>query len=234
MDRRPSGSPYLAMEWLRGEDLAQRLARSRLTVAESLEMARRVAGGLAAAHGRGVVHRDVKPNNVRLVYGDAARATLLDFGIARTKLPGADPTMGPNTATGVVLGTVGYMSPEQATGDKALDARTDLFALGCVLFQCLTGEPASAGAHMVAVLAKVLRAAAPRVRTLRPELPERLDDLVARMLAKDRAARVPDAGAVLRELVAIGTVARGELRPRSCNRLSVCPMGSSARRISRT
>jgi serine/threonine protein kinase/tetratricopeptide (TPR) repeat protein len=198
--------PYLAMQWLEGEDLSQRLARSRLTVGESLDMARRVAEGLAAAHGRRVVHRDVKPSNVLLVDGHPARATLLDFGIARTELSGVALTAGPMTRTGVVLGTVGYMSPEQATGDKRLDARTDVFALGCMLFECLTGDPVFSGEHVVAVLAKVLRAEAPRLRSLRPELPEALDDLVARMLSKDPASRARDGAALLEELVALGTV----------------------------
>jgi len=203
------GQPYLAMEWLQGEDLAQRLARSRLTVGESLDMARRVAAALAAAHARGVVHRDVKPSNVLLVEREPARATLLDFGIARIELSGVVSTAGPMTRTGVVMGTVGYMSPEQATGDKWLDARTDVFALGCMLFECLTGEPTFSGDHVVAVLAKVLREEAPRVRALRPELPEALDELVARMLSKDPRSRARDGGAVLEELVALGTVAGG-------------------------
>jgi eukaryotic-like serine/threonine-protein kinase len=199
----PQGQPYLAMEWLEGEDLSQRLARSPLTAGESVAMARRVAEALAAAHERGIVHRDIKPSNVLLVEGQPSRATLLDFGIARTSAP---PIAGPITRTGVVLGTVGYMSPEQATGDKLLDARTDVFALGCVLFECLTGEPVFSGEHMVAVLAKVLRAEAPRVRSLRPELPSSLDELVARMLSKDPASRIRDGGAVLGELIAIGRV----------------------------
>ncbi len=203
------GQPYLAMEWLKGEDLAQRLAASRLTVAASLDVARRVAEGLAAAHARGLVHRDVKPSNVLLVEGQPARAKLLDFGIVRAELSGLAPTAPPMTRTGAVLGTVGYMSPEQAIADRNLDARADVFALGCVLFECLTGVPAFSGDHVVAVLAKVLREEAPRVRSLRPELPEALDALVARMLSKDRAARPKDGGVVLRELVALGSIAGG-------------------------
>ncbi len=203
------GQPYLAMEWLEGEDLAQRLAASRLTVGESLDVARRVAEGLAAAHARGLVHRDVKPSNVLLVDGRPARAKLLDFGIVRMELSGFAPTARPMTRTGAVLGTVGYMSPEQAIGDKTLDARSDVFALGCVLFECLTGTPAFSGDHVVAVLAKVLREEAPRVRSLRPELPETLDALVAQMLSKDRGSRPTDGGAVLRDLVALGSLAGG-------------------------
>ena len=185
------------------------MARARLDVSESLDLARRVAEALAAAHARGVVHRDVKPSNVLLVDGLPARAKLLDFGIVRRELSGMAPTAPPMTRTGVVLGTVGYMSPEQAIGEKNLDARADVFALGSVLFECLTGQPVFSGDHMVAVLAKVLREEAPRVRALRPELPEALDALVARMLSKDRNARPQHGAAVLRELVALGSIAGG-------------------------
>jgi eukaryotic-like serine/threonine-protein kinase len=203
------GHRYLAMEWLDGEDLAQRLARENLGVGASLEVARRVAEALAAAHQRGVVHRDVKPSNVLLVDRQPARAKLLDFGIVRMELSGAAPTALPMTRTGAVMGTVGYMSPEQAIGDKNLDARTDVFALGCLLFECLTGEPVFSGDHVVAVLAKVLREEAPRLRSLRPELPEALDALVARMLSKDRGTRPEHGAAVLTELVALGSVVGG-------------------------
>jgi hypothetical protein len=201
-----NGQRFLAMEWLEGEDLAERLARTGLSVRESLEVVRRVAEGLSVAHARGLVHRDVKPSNVFLVDGDPSRAKLLDFGIVRLQLSAQAPTAMPMTRTGMILGTVGYMSPEQATADKALDARTDVFALGCVLFECLTGQPAFSGAHVVAVLAKVLREEAPRVRQLRPDLSEGLDDLVARMLAKDKTGRHPDGAALLRELDALGGI----------------------------
>lgn len=200
----PEGAPFLAMEWLDGEDLSARFARAGLTVAESLAVVRRVAEGLAAAHARGVVHRDVKPSNVFLVGGDPARTKLLDFGIVRVQLSAHPPSAAPMTRTGTVIGTVGYMSPEQAIADRAVDVRSDVFALGCVLFECLTGEPAFSGAHVVAVLAKVLREEARHLRELRPELPVAMDELVARMLSKDKASRPADGSAVLRELDALG------------------------------
>ena len=204
-----TGALFLAMEWLDGEDLDARLARAGLSVAESLAVARRVAEGLAAAHALGVVHRDVKPSNMLLVGADPARAKLLDFGVVRLQLAGHAPTARAMTRTGMVIGTVGYMSPEQAVADRALDARTDVFALGCVLFECLTGQPAFSGAHVVAVLAKVLREEAPRVRQLRPELPAALDDLVARMLSKDKRSRPADGTAFLRDLDALGILSGG-------------------------
>ncbi|HEY8042064.1 MAG TPA: protein kinase, partial [Polyangiaceae bacterium] len=208
----PRGEAFLAMEWLEGEDLQQRLARSGLSASESIDMAMRVAEGLAAAHARSVIHRDVKPSNVFLPGGDPSRAKLIDFGIVRLTASGFAPTARALTRTGVLLGTVGYMSPEQAIADRTLDVRTDVFALGCVLFECLTGEHAFSGAHVVAVLAKILREEAPRLRQLRPELPVALDDLVGRMLSKDKTARPADGSAVLRELEAFQSLGGGAPR----------------------
>jgi hypothetical protein len=207
------------MEWLEGETLAERIARGGLASAGALALARRVAEGLAAAHSRGIVHRDVKPSNIVLVGGDPSRAKILDFGIVHLQMSPHAPTAPPMTGTGTVLGTVGYMAPEQAAADRALDARADIFSLGCVLFECLTGEAAFSGAHVVAVLAKVLREEAPRIRQLRPDLPQTLDDLVARMLCKDRSGRPEDGGALLDELESIGIVPgkppRASVRPPS-------------------
>ncbi|MCK6547560.1 protein kinase [Myxococcota bacterium] len=195
------GHRYLVMEWLEGEDLAARLARGPLSIDEAVAVGRQVAEGLAAAHTRGVVHRDVKPANVFLEGRDAARVKLLDFGIARRPATaGCETTQLPVTRTGAVIGTVGYMSPEQARGSSEVDARTDVFALGCVLFECLTGRPAFSGVNPVAVLAKVLLEDAPRARTLRREIPVALDDLVARLLSRDPSLRPRDAGAALRAL----------------------------------
>ena len=179
----------------------RRIAKTGLGVSESLAIARRVAEGLAVAHAHGLVHRDVKPSNVFLVGGDPLQAKLLDFGIVRVRLSAHD--LAPMTRTGMVLGTVGYMSPEQAIARQHVDARTDVFALGCVLFECLTGKPAFSGANVVAVLAKVLHEEAPRVRQIRADLAPSLDDLVHRMLSKDRAARPADGEAVLRELASL-------------------------------
>src|SRR5689334_21223035 len=107
------------------------MARGELTATVSVELVRRVAEALGAAHERGIVHRDLKPSNLSLVDGDLERIKVLDFGVARV----ADAT---STRTGVMLGTPGYMAPEQARGDRNVGARSDVFALGCVLFECLT------------------------------------------------------------------------------------------------
>ena len=196
---------FLVMEWLDGEDLRARLARERLSLEDALVVVRRAASALGAAHERGVVHRDIKPGNLFLPDGDPARTTVLDFGIARAKVGGGfDTTEARITNTGLVVGTVGYMSPEQARGTHEVDARTDVFALGCVLFECLTGRPAFVGANAVAVLARLLLEEAPRVRHFEPSVPVALDELVARMLAKDPAARPRDGAALCDALLATG------------------------------
>jgi serine/threonine protein kinase/tetratricopeptide (TPR) repeat protein len=189
------GQRFLAMEWLDGEDLARRLDRGPLAVVDAVVLARRAAAGLAIAHQRGIVHRDIKPSNLFLVDGDPAQLKLLDFGVARLAR-----TRHVLTATGTVIGSLGYMAPEQAIGARDVDVRADVFALGCVLFECLSGQRAFSGEHVAAILAKVLREEAPRVSSLRPEVPLAVDDLVARMLAKDRDARPRDANAVVAEI----------------------------------
>jgi tetratricopeptide (TPR) repeat protein len=200
------GDPYLAMEWLEGEDLHRRLQRQPVTVAESLTLASSVADALAAAHARGVIHRDLKPSNLFLVGGRIADVKVLDFGVAQL---GGVSRM---TETGMLLGTPGYMAPEQARGWESITVSVDVFSLGCVLFECLTGVPAFTGKNVMALLAKVLFDDPPRVIDLRPEIPADLDALVLRMLAKNPAARPPDGAALLQDLSAIGTVG-GDERP---------------------
>jgi hypothetical protein len=185
--RTDEGMPYLAMEWLEGEDLGRRLARGPLSPGEATALLARVAEALAAAHARGFVHRDIKPSNLFLVDRDLTKVKLLDFGIAR--LLGVSR----RTRTGVVHGTPGYLAPEQASGAGVVDARTDLFALGCVVFECLTGRPPFIGDNLMAVLAKVLLEEAPRASQLAPDVPAALDGIVARLLAKHPSDRPPSA-----------------------------------------
>ncbi len=204
--------PYIAMEWITGETLGKRLARTGLTLGESVRLVTRVAETLAVAHAKGIIHRDIKPGNLILRDSDVDRPTLIDFGIARMGL-GASAI----TNTGVMLGTLGYMAPEQARGTKALDARADVFALGAVLFKCITGLPAFAGDDEIAILAKMLFEAPPRVRDVRKDVPAVLDDLLARMLSRDPLQRPTDGGVVAAELAALGPLdgAGGALREAS-------------------
>jgi tetratricopeptide (TPR) repeat protein len=199
-----AGERYLAMEWLEGEDLAARLMRKRLSVPESLRLMRRAVSALAFAHGRGMVHRDLKPSNIFVIEGDVDEVKLVDFGIARISHQHQRLT-----GTGVVLGTPGYIAPEQLESSGDSDTRSDVFSLGCVFFECLTGRAAFEGQHVMAVLAKILLQETPHIRDVRPDLPEALDALVADMMAKDRSGRPADGAAVEQALAAIGEIDLG-------------------------
>ncbi len=175
-----TGEPYLAMEWLEGEELETKMRRAPLGIVDSIELGVRVARALGVAHAQGVVHRDIKPSNLYLVQSSVERVKILDFGLARIR----GKTV--LTQTGSVIGTPGYMSPEQARGDRnRVDARADVFSLACVLYECVTGQPVFVGAHVMAVLAKVLLEEAPRARQSCPELPKEFDNLLACMLSKN-------------------------------------------------
>jgi len=189
------GETYLVMEWLEGEDLSQRLSRGRLSVEETLVVARRASDALAAAHAQSLVHRDLKPSNLFLPGGRVEDLKVLDFGIVRLSQASIAAT-----ATGTILGTPAYMAPEQARGERHVDARADVFSMGCVLAECLTGRQVFAGAHALAVLARILLEEATRVSESCPDVPSALDDLIARMLSKEPGLRPADARALLAEL----------------------------------
>jgi eukaryotic-like serine/threonine-protein kinase len=193
----PSGALFLVMEWLDGEELKDRLERASLTMGEAVTLATRVAQALAAAHMRGIVHRDLNPSNLFLPAGRVDQVKVLDFGIAlregRSQL----------TRTGTMIGTPGYMAPEQARNNGVIDARADVFALGCVLFQCLTGTPAFEGDSAAAILGKIVFGETPRVSALWSEVPEDLDTLVARMLSKEPALRPSDGAHLAAALAAL-------------------------------
>jgi tetratricopeptide (TPR) repeat protein len=190
------GSRYLAMEWLNGEDLAERLEQGPLDVDETISVALQAGDALASAHRRGIVHRDIKPANIFLVDTRLTSVKLVDFGIART-LDDVDLT-----ATGTVVGTPSYMAPEQVRSASA-DARTDVYGVGAVIFRCLTGQPPFRGAHSLAVLAKVVLEPPPLLRELCPNASAELEALVGRMLEKEPSLRPRDGAALLDELNAI-------------------------------
>jgi serine/threonine protein kinase len=192
------GHPYLVMEWLEGEDLADRLHRGPLTALDAAHLGADIAEALAFAHEHGVVHRDLKPANVYLVGCALDGVRLLDFGIARLR-----ETPSSATRTGTVMGTPAYMAPEQARGDRALDGRADLFSLGCVLYECLAGRPPFVADSAMAVLIKVLLEEPPSLHVLRPDVPPGLSALVARLLAKDPGERPESAQDVAHLLRAV-------------------------------
>jgi tetratricopeptide (TPR) repeat protein len=193
--------PWLAMEWLEGEDLAQRLERGGLGLHDTLTLARRTAEALAALHDKGIVHRDIKPSNLFLPKGLVDQVKVLDLGVART-LRGSRPS----TRTGVMVGTPGYMAPEQARGAKEVDARADIFSLGCVIYECIAAQPAFAGENVAALLAKILLQTPPSLRDIGIDVPPALDELVMRMLSKHAASRPGSGAAVLKELDAFSQV----------------------------
>jgi serine/threonine protein kinase/Flp pilus assembly protein TadD len=209
------GRPYLVMELLRGETLKHYLAKAGgkgLAADEVISFSQQAASALAAAHAKGIIHRDIKPANLFVV--DAGRGKrlikILDFGLAKKQpgvsvaesrtfdLPGSassdETAVGPGAATmeltspGSAVGTVAYMSPEQAKGEH-LDARTDLFSLGTVIYEMATGKTPFAGGSTAEVFAALLRENPPPVSTVNPAMPRKLDPIVAKLLAKDPAQR---------------------------------------------
>ncbi len=202
------GQPYIAMEWLEGEDIVQRQRRSRLPLVACVFAAADIAEALAAAHAAGIVHRDVKPSNVFLVGSSAAggedfRVKLVDFGVAAAE----DAKL---TRTGAIVGTPAYMAPEQARGDGEVDGRADLYALGATLFEMITGRPPHVGPTPIAILARLVTTHAPRLSEVFINAPQRLDEIMARLLATAPADRPASATEVARELREIAIELQGD------------------------
>jgi hypothetical protein len=196
-DTADDGTQFLVMELLEGEDLASRLGKGgALPWSTAVRILEETASALSAAHALGLVHRDLKPANIFLArrQGASERATLLDFGLARNVRAAADVRL---TATGAGLGTPLYMSPEQARGED-VDLRCDVYALGCVLYEMLTGAPPFEGPTLTAVLARILTEPPPQPTLRAPfPVPPGLDEVVRTALAKDPAQRYPSAQALV-------------------------------------
>ena len=189
------GLLYYVMPYVEGESLRDRLRReTQLPVDDALQIAREVADALAYAHGQGVIHRDIKPENILLSGGHALVA---DFGIARA-LGQADGAH--LTETGMAIGTAAYMSPEQASAASHIDGRSDVYSLGCVVYEMLAGEPPYTGPTAQAIIAKRFSDPVPRVRRLRPSVPEHVDQAVTRALAPVPADRFATAAEFARAL----------------------------------
>lgn len=193
----PDGQRFLAMEWLEGEDLSHRLVRGPLPLRQCITLIAEAADALAAAHKHGIIHRDLKPSNLFILDEEMARLKLLDFGIAR-RLDASHPM----TQTGMVVGTPEYMAPEQARGSRDLTPAADLFSLGCILYECLTGHPPFVADHIAAVLVRILFEDPPPIEDRRPGIPESLLQLLGRLLVKDPALRLADAAALRADLFA--------------------------------
>ena len=188
---------FYVMPFVDGESLRDRLNREKqLSIPDALQLAREVADALGYAHSRGVIHRDIKPENILLERGHAVVA---DFGIARAIAEGTRPE-GKLTQTGMAIGTPAYMSPEQSVGESGLDARSDLYALGCVLYEMLAGEPPYSGPTAQAIIAKRFMEPVPRISTLRDTVTPTLEATITRALAKsptDRFATAEEFSAAL-------------------------------------
>ncbi|MCU0691627.1 MAG: protein kinase, partial [Polyangiaceae bacterium] len=189
------GRPYLVMEWLEGEDLAQLQRRQPIGMADAVEVVRRAAQAMAAIHARGVVHRDLKLSNIFVPFGNLKRGIkLIDFGVV--KLPTPDEF---GTQPGSIIGTPHFMAPEQARG-QPVDARADVFSLGSVLFRLVTGRHVFEADHIIAFLGRLVLEDAPAASSIRFDVPDMLDALIARTLSRSPENRPEDAGVLARWL----------------------------------
>ena len=209
-----AGEPFLVMELLSGEDLAARLGRGPLSVVEALDMAAQALRGLKRAHAAGVVHRDIKPENLFLVSGDddAPRLKLVDFGLSKRIGARADlePASTPISISvvGAVLGTPLYMSPEQIDGAPDVDHRADLWAIGAVVYEAVSGAPAFAEASYARLVARICERDVEPLSSRAPGVPRAVDVLVARALRRDRALRFQSADEMLAAVIAAAPPAR--------------------------
>jgi eukaryotic-like serine/threonine-protein kinase len=222
MGQAEDGTPYLVMELMEGEGLDQRLARSKsFRPGEAAAFVAFIARGLEEAHVRGLVHRDLKPGNVFFALDDRGEVVpkVLDFGVTKAT-HNADPKF-VRTNTGAVLGSPAYMSPEQASGDEDIDGRSDVWSLGVILYECLTGRTPFDGPNYNALMVAILMTDHKAAKALNPEIPDELSDVIELALQKDRAKRVQTARDLANRLEDIATRITGTpypgriLRPRS-------------------
>jgi serine/threonine-protein kinase len=201
-----NGCPYYSMPYVGGESLRARLLREpQLPLDEALQIAGEVADALVYAHSQGVIHRDIKPENILLESGPTGtRALVADFGIAQALTVAGGERL---TETGLAIGTPAYMSPEQATGSGRLDARSDVYSLGCVLYEMLAGNPPFMGPTVQAIQARHAVDPVPSLRTVRPTLPKGIEQVVTKALAKVPADRYASAAEFIQALAAPGPAA---------------------------
>ena len=204
-----NGLLYCVLPYVRGESLRHKLDREhRLSIDDALKITRQIASALDYAHREGLVHRDIKPENILLQEGEAL---LADFGIALAVKEAGGNRL---TQTGLSLGTPQYMSPEQATGDRGIDARSDVYSLAAVLYEMLAGEPPVSGGSVQSIIAKLMTETPTRLRVLRDSVTPTLDLAVARALSKTPADRFTSAGEFVRAIQATGTTGEVWSAPR--------------------
>ena len=183
----PGGHLFYVMPYVEGESLRTRLQRERqLPVEDAIRITAQIANGLQYAHGRSIIHRDVKPENILL---QGTESVIADFGIARAVSGAASADS--ITQTGMTIGTPQYMSPEQATGDRAIDGRADQYSLACVTYEMLAGQPPFVAPSLQALAMKHINEAVPLISTVRPSIPDELEDVILRALSKSSADRWP-------------------------------------------
>ncbi len=197
------GVPFMVMELLEGDTVEERLARGdRFTLEETLLIAGRVLQGLAAVHDAGIVHRDLKPGNILLARERGGlNPKLLDFGISRSLEPDSGPRSALTTKDGHLVGTPEYMSPEQARGLKDIDQRTDIYSMGVILYELLTGAPPFQSEHTGDLILQIMTETPLPVVDLRPEVGEAVSDLVAGAMERERELRFSDAEEMHRALM---------------------------------
>jgi serine/threonine protein kinase/lipopolysaccharide biosynthesis regulator YciM len=202
------GEPYIVMELIKGETLGELMLMEKLNISRSIEIIKQVGEALAEAHRQGIIHRDIKPTNVAI--NERGHVKVLDFGLAKQiALEAADMSdpdrqtlMVTHTRDGLIVGTPMYLSPEQALGNE-VDARSDLFSLGSLLYECIAGKPAFFGQSAADICAKVMRDDPPPPSTLNPDIPKELDRIALKSLAKKPEARYQTADEMIAELQSV-------------------------------
>src|SRR5580692_11818912 len=199
------GRPFIAMQLLEGQTLADRIGDKPIPLGTLLDWALQIADALEAAHAKGIMHRDIKPANIFITTREQAK--ILDFGLAKLTAPdissSSDPTIsmnGPLTHTGAAIGTVAYMSPEQARGDT-LDVRTDLFSFGVLLYEMATGKQAFSGPTWAVTVHAILGQAPLSLNESMPGLPHRLQEIIDKALVKNRDLRYQSAAEIHHDLL---------------------------------